>query len=79
MCNSSVHASQNEITCLFTAGVGGQIDFIRGAALGLDGLGKPIIAIPSRTKHDEPKIVPIIKTGKNMNSCLNITYDVLSM
>jgi acyl-CoA hydrolase len=31
------------------SGFGGQIDFIRGAALGLDGKGKPIIAMPSVT------------------------------
>lgn len=44
-------------------GVGGQIDFIRGAALGLDGLGKPILAMPSMTKRGESKIVPTIKDG----------------
>ncbi|XP_038060988.1 4-hydroxybutyrate coenzyme A transferase-like [Patiria miniata] len=45
------------------SGVGGQVDFIRGAALGFDGLGKPIIAIPSVTKRGESKIVPFIKEG----------------
>ncbi|XP_014674002.1 PREDICTED: 4-hydroxybutyrate coenzyme A transferase-like [Priapulus caudatus] len=45
------------------SGVGGQIDFIRGAALALDALGKPIIAMPSRTKDASPKIVPQIKLG----------------
>ncbi|XP_014663813.1 PREDICTED: 4-hydroxybutyrate coenzyme A transferase-like [Priapulus caudatus] len=45
------------------SGVGGQIDFIRGAALGLDGLGKPIIAMPARTKDGTPKIVPTIRLG----------------
>jgi acyl-CoA hydrolase len=46
------------------SGFGGQIDFIRGAALGLDGKGKPIIAMPSVTKRGESKIVNILKIGK---------------
>lgn len=45
------------------AGVGGQIDFLRGAALSQDGLGKPILAMPSVTKRGESKIVPFIKQG----------------
>jgi len=45
------------------AGVGGQIDFMRGAALGADGLGKPILAMPSATKRGESKIVPVLKPG----------------
>lgn len=43
------------------SGVGGQMDFIRGAALS-DG-GKPIIALPSATKKGASKIVPQIKAG----------------
>ena len=39
------------------------MDFIRGAALGIDGLGKPIIAMPSRTEGGESKIVPELKPG----------------
>ncbi|KAF6035391.1 hypothetical protein EB796_006303 [Bugula neritina] len=34
----------------FFSGVGGQIDFLRGAALSSDGRGKPILAMPSVTK-----------------------------
>lgn len=45
-------------------GVGGQIDFIRGAAMGKDGLGKPILAMPSTTNKGESKIVPFIKQGR---------------
>ncbi|XP_070562057.1 succinyl-CoA:acetate/propanoyl-CoA:succinate CoA transferase-like [Ptychodera flava] len=45
------------------SGVGGQVDFIRGAALGLDGRGKPIIALPSTTKKGDSKIVPFLKEG----------------
>ena len=47
----------------FLTGVGGQIDFIRGASLGYDGLGKPILALQSTTKRGESKITPFIKTG----------------
>ena len=47
----------------FLTGVGGQIDFIRGASLGYDGLGKPILALQSTTKRGEIKITPFIKTG----------------
>lgn len=43
------------------SGVGGQMDFMRGAALS-EG-GKPIIAIPSTTKSGASKIVPFLKPG----------------
>lgn len=43
------------------SGVGGQMDFIRGAALSAG--GKPIIAIPSKTSNGESKIVPFLKPG----------------
>ena len=45
----------------FYSGVGGQMDFIRGASLS-EG-GKPIIALPSITRKGESKIVPVLKTG----------------
>ncbi|CAG0906404.1 unnamed protein product, partial [Darwinula stevensoni] len=45
------------------SGVGGQMDFLRGAALGFDGRGKPILALPSTTSKGESKIVPFIKQG----------------
>ena len=48
---------------VFYVGVGGQVDFVRGAALGYDGLGKPIIAFPSVTGKGETRIVPYIKQG----------------
>lgn len=44
-------------------GFGGQVDFIRGAAIAEDGLGKPIIALPSTTKRGESKISPCLKPG----------------
>jgi acyl-CoA hydrolase len=43
------------------SGVGGQLDFIRGASLS-EG-GKPIIALSSTTAKGESKIVPFLKPG----------------
>jgi acyl-CoA hydrolase len=43
------------------SGVGGQMDFIRAAALS-EG-GKPIIALTSRTAKGIPRIVPLLKQG----------------
>ena len=43
------------------SGVGGQMDFMRGAALS-EG-GKPVIAIPSRTAKGVARIVPMLKPG----------------
>ena len=43
------------------SGVGGQMDFIRGASLS-EG-GKPVIALPSQTGRGESKIVPFLKEG----------------
>ena len=43
------------------SGVGGQMDFIRGAALSKG--GKPIIALPSKTATGESKIVSQLKPG----------------
>lgn len=43
------------------SGIGGQMDFMRGAALS-EG-GKPIIAITSRTAKGMPRIVPFLKQG----------------
>lgn len=43
------------------SGVGGQMDFIRGASLS-EG-GKPIIALPSTTRNGDSKIVGLLKPG----------------
>ena len=43
------------------SGIGGQMDFMRGAALS-EG-GKPILAISSRTAKGIPRIVPFLKQG----------------
>jgi len=48
------------------SGVGGQMDFIRGASLS-EG-GKPIIALTSATKHGESKIVPFLRQGAGVTS-----------
>lgn len=46
----------------FYSGIGGQVDFIRGASRS-EG-GKPIIALPSSTKDDTiSRIVPMLKQG----------------
>lgn len=43
------------------SGVGGQMDFIRGASLSEN--GKPIIALPSTTAKGISRIVPMLKPG----------------
>lgn len=43
------------------SGVGGQMDFIRGASLSKG--GKPIIALPSTTAKGISRIVPVLKEG----------------
>jgi acyl-CoA hydrolase len=43
------------------SGIGGQMDFIRGASLS-EG-GKPIIALPSTTSKGQTRIVPFLKEG----------------
>lgn len=43
------------------SGIGGQMDFIRGASLSED--GKPIIAMPSVTSKGFSRIVPFLKQG----------------
>lgn len=46
------------------SGVGGQMDFMRGAALSKG--GKPIIALKSATKDGSSKIVPFLKQGSGV-------------
>jgi acyl-CoA hydrolase len=48
------------------SGVGGQVDFIRGAALSPG--GKPIIALNSTTRRGESKIVSQLKPGASVTS-----------
>lgn len=51
----------DSIGTLQYSGIGGQMDFIRGAALS-EG-GKPIIALPSVTSKGLSRIVPVLKEG----------------
>jgi acyl-CoA hydrolase len=51
----------DSIGVMHFSGVGGQMDFIRGAALSPG--GKPIIALPSVTAKGESRIVPHLKPG----------------
>lgn len=46
------------------SGIGGQMDFMRGAALS-EG-GKPIIALTSRTQKGVPRLVPYLKQGADV-------------
>ncbi|XDD52344.1 acetyl-CoA hydrolase/transferase family protein [Leptospira sp. WS92.C1] len=46
------------------SGVGGQMDFIRGASLSSG--GKPIIALPSTTSKGESRIVSVLKPGADV-------------
>lgn len=48
------------------SGVGGQMDFVRGATLS-EG-GKPIIALASTTSRGESKIVPFLKEGAGVTT-----------
>jgi len=50
------------------SGIGGQMDFMRGAALAED--GKPIIALPSTTSHGESRIVSFLKQGAGVVTTL---------
>ncbi len=45
----------------FYSGVGGQMDFVRGASLSPG--GKPIFALPSRTAKGVSRITPVLKVG----------------
>ena len=51
----------DSIGCKIYSGVGGQMDFIRGASMS-EG-GKPIIALTSTTKDGQSKITPFLKQG----------------
>ena len=50
------------------SGFGGQIDFLRAAAMSSDGQGKPIIAIQSQTAKGKTKIVPTLPAGSSVTS-----------
>ncbi len=56
----------DSIGTLFYSGVGGQIDFIRGASMSKG--GKPIIAMPSVTTKGLTKISPVLSPGAGVNT-----------
>jgi acyl-CoA hydrolase len=56
----------DSIGSLQYSGVGGQMDFIRGASLSPG--GKPIIAMPSVTKKGVSKIVPFLRPGASVTT-----------
>jgi acyl-CoA hydrolase len=63
----------DSIGTLHFSGVGGQMDFIRGASYSQG--GKPIIAIPSQTSKGISKIVPILRPGAGVVSTrANVHY-----
>ncbi len=58
------------------SGVGGQMDFIRGASLS-EG-GKAIIALPSVTKNGESRIVPFLKQGAGVVSTRSHVHYIIT-
>ena len=52
----------------FFSGFGGQLDFVYGSAAALDGQGKSILTMTSRTDKSEPKIVPFLKRGAGVTT-----------
>jgi acyl-CoA hydrolase len=58
------------------SGVGGQMDFIRGAALSPG--GKAIIALPSITKKGESRIVPYLKQGAGVVTTRSHVHHVIT-
>ncbi|XP_051162942.1 4-hydroxybutyrate coenzyme A transferase-like [Leptopilina boulardi] len=70
--------SQDSLGCKMYSGFGGQLDFIRGAAMAQDGKGKAIIAFPSTTSTGESKIQPILKKGSGVVSTRAHTHYVVT-
>ncbi len=58
------------------SGVGGQMDFIRGASLSPG--GKAIIALPSLTKRGESRIVPFLKQGAGVVTTRSHTQYIIT-
>jgi acyl-CoA hydrolase len=58
------------------SGIGGQMDFIRGASLS-EG-GKPIIALPSITGKEISRIVPFLKEGAGVVTSRGHTHFVVT-
>ncbi len=80
--NSAVEVDMSGQVCAdsvghhIISGVGGQVDFIRGATLSKG--GKPIIALLSRTKSGRPKIVPYLQEGAGVVTSRYHTHYVVT-
>ncbi|XP_015791945.1 uncharacterized protein LOC107368602 [Tetranychus urticae] len=61
-------AASDTLGAKIYSGFGGQVDFLRGAALSYDGKGKPILGLSSTTNKGESKIVPFLKNGAGVTS-----------
>jgi acyl-CoA hydrolase len=51
----------DSVGCRIISGVGGQMDFMRGATFSQG--GKSILALSSRTRQGQSRLVPILKAG----------------
>jgi len=61
----------------FYSGVGGQLDFVRGAARSKG--GKPIIALPATAKNGQlSRIVPTLKNGAGVTTTRNDVHFVVT-
>lgn len=58
------------------SGVGGQVDFLRGAALSRG--GKPIVAITSRTAKGKSRLVPALQAGAGVTTTRAHVHFVVS-
>lgn len=58
------------------SGVGGQMDFIRGASLS-EG-GKPIVALPSRTSRNIPRLTATLKSGAGVVTTRSHVHHVVT-
>jgi acyl-CoA hydrolase len=57
------------------SGVGGQVDFERGAALSKGGI--PIITLPSTTKTGDSRIVCTLKPGAGVTTTRNRKFHLI--
>ncbi len=67
----------DSIGTTFYSGIGGQVDFLRGASWSQG--GKPIIALPATAKHDEvSRIVPVLNPGAGVVTSRGLTRYVVT-
>ncbi|XP_043275809.1 4-hydroxybutyrate coenzyme A transferase-like isoform X2 [Venturia canescens] len=68
----------DSLGCKMYCGVGGQLDFGRGASLGHDGRGKSIVALPSVTSRGESRIQPILTPGGGVTTTRSHVHYVVT-